>query len=113
MTTSPPTIARIWRGRTTLAMADEYAAYLLANGLQPLVDNALAVQMFRENREDDTEFVTISWWESVDAMSRFAGDDPTRIHHLARDEEYLIELPEGVQVLEIIASHGITTHARE
>jgi len=49
----------------------------------------------------------------VDAMSRFAGDDPTRIHHLARDEEYLIELPEGVQVLEIIASHGITTHARE
>jgi len=81
--------------------------------LQPLVDNALAVQMFRENREDDTEFVTISWWESVDAMSRFAGDDPTRIHHLPRDEEYLIELPEGVQVLEIIASHGITAHARE
>jgi len=113
MTTSPPAIARIWRGRTTRAMADEYAAYLLANGLQPLVDNALAVQMFRENREDDTEFVTISWWESVDAMSRFAGDDPTRIHHLARDEEYLIELPEGVQVLEIIASHGITAHARE
>ncbi len=81
--------------------------------MQPLVDNALAVQMFRENREDDTEFVTISWWESVDAMSRFAGDDPTRIHHLPRDEEYLIELPEGVQVLEIIASHGITAHARE
>ncbi|MGI8962913.1 MAG: antibiotic biosynthesis monooxygenase family protein [Thermomicrobiales bacterium] len=113
MTTSPPAIARIWRGRTTRAMADEYAANLLANGLQLLVDNPLAVQMFRENREDDTEFVTISWWESVDSMSRFASDDPTRIHHLPRDEEYLIELPEGVQVLEIIASHGITAHARE
>jgi hypothetical protein len=30
------------------------------------------------------------------AMSRFAGDDPRRIHHLARDAEFLIELPQGV-----------------
>jgi hypothetical protein len=39
-------------------------------------------------------------------MSRFAGPDPRRIHHLERDAEFLIELPEGVQVLEIVASHG-------
>jgi hypothetical protein len=39
-------------------------------------------------------------------MSRFAGDDPRRIHHLARDAEFLIELPQGVQVLEIVASSG-------
>ena len=84
MTTLQPTIARIWRGRTTRSMAGEYADYLLANGLQPLVDNAVAVQILREDREDETEFVTISWWESAEAMSRFAGDDPTRIHHLPR-----------------------------
>jgi hypothetical protein len=40
----------------------------------------------------------------VEAMSRFAGKDPRKIHHLPRDEEFLIELPEGVQVLEIVAS---------
>lgn len=112
MTTLQPTIARYLRDRTIRAVADQYASYLLANGLQPLVDNALAVQMFREDRESDTEFVTISWWESAEAMSRFAGDDPTRIHHLPRDEEYVIELPEAVQVLEIIASDGLTANPR-
>jgi hypothetical protein len=41
-------------------------------------------------------------------MSRFAGADPRRIHHLARDAEFLIELPQSVQVLEIVASSGTT-----
>ena len=41
-------------------------------------------------------------------MSRFMGDDPRRIHHLERDAEFLIELPSGVQILEIVASSGRT-----
>ena len=96
------TIARIWRGRTTAARAEEYASYLHEEGFKPLAEQALAAQMFREDREGESEFVTISYWESVAAMSRFAGDDPQRIHHLPRDPEYLIELPEGVQVLAIV-----------
>ena len=64
--------------------------------------------MLREDRADETEFVTISYWESVEAMSRFAGADPRRIHHLERDPEFLIEMPDGVQVLTIVASLGDT-----
>ena len=102
-----PTIARIWRGRTTRARADEYAAYLYEHGIHPLEEKALAVMQLREDRADDTEFVTISYWESVEAMSRFAGPDPRRIHHLERDAEFLIELPDSVQVLDITASKGV------
>ena len=39
--------------------------------------------------------MTISYWESREAMSSFTGDDPTRIHHLERDAEFLIELPKA------------------
>lgn len=99
------TIARIWRGRTLAARADEYADYLYEAGIKPLEEKALAVQMLREDRPQESEFVTISYWESVEAMSRFAGSDPRRIHHLARDEEFLIELPDKVQILSIVASH--------
>jgi heme-degrading monooxygenase HmoA len=66
------------------------------------------VQLFREDRETESEFVTVSYWESVEAMSRFAGRDPRRIHHLERDPEFLIKLPKGVQVLEIVTSSGKT-----
>ena len=101
-----PSIARIWRGRTTRATADAYAAYLRAVGIPPLVEHALGVQMMREDREKETEFVTISYWESVEAMSRFAGPDPRRIHHLPRDPEFLVEVPDSVQVLDLVMGHG-------
>jgi hypothetical protein len=103
-----PTIARIWRGRTPAARADEYARYLYEHGIRPLEEKALGVQLLREDRATESEFVTISYWESVEAMSRFAGPDPRRIHHLERDPELLIELPSGVQVLEIVTASGRT-----
>jgi hypothetical protein len=106
---SPPRIARIWRGRTTRDKADEYAPYLYATGIKPLEEKALGVQLFREDRETESEFVTISYWENVEAMSRFTGGDPTRIHHLDRDPEFLIELPRSVQILDIVAGSGRCT----
>jgi heme-degrading monooxygenase HmoA len=104
--TGSPTIARIWRGRTRREAADEYEAYSYEVGIKPLIEKAMGVQMLREDRAEETEFITISYWESVEAMTRFTGGDPTRIHHLDRDAELLIELPQGVQILRILASHG-------
>jgi heme-degrading monooxygenase HmoA len=103
-----PTIVRIWRGRTRPERADEYEAYNYEAGIKPLIEKAMGVQTFREDREGDCEFVTISYWESIEAMSRFTGTDATAIHHLERDPEFLIELPERVQVLKIRATHGET-----
>jgi hypothetical protein len=103
-----PAIARIWRGRTRREQADEYEAYNYEVGIKPLIAMALGVQCLREDRDTDTEFVTVSYWESSEAMSRFTGGDPTRIHHLPRDHEFLIELPDRVQILAIRISHGNT-----
>lgn len=101
-----PTIARIWRGRTRRDVADEYEAYNYEAGIKPLIEKALGVQSFREDRGAETEFMTISYWESVEAMAGFTGADPRDVHHLPRDGEYLIELPDSVQILEIRHSHG-------
>jgi hypothetical protein len=101
-----PTIARIWRGRTLATKADDYARYLYEHGIRPLEAKALGVQLLREDRDGESEFVTISYWENIEAMSRFAGTDPRRIHHLERDPEFLIELPESVQILAITAQGG-------
>jgi heme-degrading monooxygenase HmoA len=103
-----PTIARIWRGRVRRERADEYEAYNYEVGITPLIEKALGVQTFREDREHETEFMTISYWEDIPSMSRFTGSDPTRIHHLDRDREFLIEMPESVQILRLLKSHGKT-----
>ena len=95
-------IARIWRGRVARHRADEYQTYLMATGIEPLQKTALAVEALREDRDTETEFIVISYWESVEAMQRFAGAEARRIHHLPKDEQYLLELPKAVQVLNIL-----------
>jgi hypothetical protein len=100
-------IARVWRGRTNPDVADKYETYNYEVGIKPLIEKALAVQTFREDRQNETEFVTISYWESLESMSRFTGGDPSKIHHLERDKDFLIALPQSVQILKIRHSHGI------
>ena len=34
------------------------------------------MQTFREDREHESEFMTISYWEDIPAMARFTGRDP-------------------------------------
>jgi hypothetical protein len=108
-TLKPPTIVRIWRGRTPRDRADEYEVYNYEAGIKPLLNKALGVQTFREDREHETEFVTISYWESVEVMGTFTGGDPRQVHHLERDKEFLIELPKEVQILRLLTSHGVTS----
>jgi heme-degrading monooxygenase HmoA len=96
-------LARVWRGRTLTSKADEYQSYLLKTGIAPLAaKGALAVQMFRDDRDGETEFMTISYWESLKAMKGGSSDDPRQPHHLDRDQDFLIELPQTVQILKIL-----------
>ncbi len=97
-----PTIARIWRGRTRRDLADAYQAYLQAEGIPPLLETALGVQQLREDREAETWFTTISYWADIAAMTAFTKGEPTKVHHLARDPEFLIELPERIEIHRIL-----------
>lgn len=96
------TIARIWRGRTRRDRANEYEAYNRREGVPPLEKTALGVQLFREDRDEETWFTTISYWADMDAMTAFTNGDPTKVHHLDRDPELLIELPERIEIHRIL-----------
>ena len=99
---SLPAIARIWRGRTTRAKADEYEAYWLSQ-MDKLREQAAGLDLLREDRGEETEFMSISWWDSLEAMAAFSGStSATDVHHLDRDAELLIELPRSVQILQVL-----------
>lgn len=88
-------VARIWQGRTTAARADEYEHYLHDNGIRKLAatEGNLGVQMMRRSDGAAVEFTVISYWASRDDIKNFAGDDIEKPRHLARDAEFLLELP--------------------
>jgi heme-degrading monooxygenase HmoA len=111
--TDRPTIVRVWRGRTRRDVADAYERYNYEEGIRPLIAKAMGVQTLREDREDETAFVTISYWADEQSMASFTGADPRDIHHLPRDPEFLIELPDSVQVLKLRHVHGRTGERTE
>jgi heme-degrading monooxygenase HmoA len=101
----PHGIVRIWRGRTAPDKADEYTAYLHEHGIKKLEAlGARAVQLFREDRDDDSQFMVITLWDTLEAMTQWAGTDPRRIRHLERDAELLLEMPDSVQILDVYAN---------
>src|SRR6185436_11868683 len=58
-----PLVARIWRGRTRRDKADDYAEILQASThLIASKPNNLGVQMFRNDKDDVSEFMVMSYW---------------------------------------------------
>ena len=97
-------IARIWKGRTLTVKADEYEKYLNASGITRVLATPgnLGVQVLRRADGDKTEFVVISFWESIDAVKRFAGSDYQKAVILERDREYLLEVEPNVLHYDIV-----------
>jgi heme-degrading monooxygenase HmoA len=85
-------IARLWRGATRLADAQAYVAYLERTGLaeyRATPGNAGAWVLWRATG-DEAEFITLSFWESEEAIRRFAGEEISRAVFYPEDERYLI-----------------------
>ncbi len=70
-------IARIWHGVTTAAQADEYVEYLKQTGLPDYAATAgnRGVYLLRKIEGDRAHFLTLTFWDSVEAIQKFAGGD--------------------------------------
>ncbi len=91
-------ISRVWHGWTVPANADAYESLLKSEifvGIQNRqISGYRGIQLFRRNFEDEVEFVTIMWFDSIDAIRDFAGEDyevavvpPKAIKLLARFDQ--------------------------
>jgi len=70
-------ISRLWRGWTTFDNADAYEELLRTKILPGIhrVDGYKGAYLLRRDVEDRVEFVTLTLWESMDAVRAFAGED--------------------------------------
>jgi antibiotic biosynthesis monooxygenase (ABM) superfamily enzyme len=72
-------ISRVWHGWTTPANADAYEALLKSKIFTGIRDRQIAgyrgIQLFRRNLGDEVEFVTVMWFDTIEAVKIFAGAD--------------------------------------
>jgi hypothetical protein len=72
-------ISRVWHGYTLPANADEYESLLKEEifiGIKNRrIEGYRGIQLFRRTLDVEIEFITVMWFDSIDAVRSFAGED--------------------------------------
>jgi heme-degrading monooxygenase HmoA len=99
-------IARIWRGATRKTDASAYVDYLRETGLREYratPGNVDAWVLWR-SAGDRAEFITLSFWESREAIRGFAGDEIERAVFYPEDDRFLVDRELTVEHYEVVAA---------
>lgn len=92
-------IARIWRGRVHNGLLEEYRTYIAQTGLRDYVatEGNRGAYMLTQQHATHGEVITISYWDSYDAIARFAGEPYDRARYYPEDRRFLLDFPEHVE----------------
>jgi heme-degrading monooxygenase HmoA len=86
-------IARTWRGWTKPEDADAYLEYVEETGGRAARETPgnQGYYVLRRDDGDRTEFLTMSLWESLDAIRAFAGDDLEVVFYPDGTDRFLVD----------------------
>ena len=99
-------IIRIWHGRTRRERADDYAAFLVMRAIPDYRETAgnLEATILRRDEAEVSHFLTVTKWESEEAIRAFAGADVLKARYYPQDKEFLLEFEPEVQHFIAVAS---------
>ena len=99
-------IARMWRGRVRTPDRDAYVAYIERTGMaeyRQTPGNRGAYMLARDLADGRTEIITLSFWESAEAIRGFAGDDIEQAVFYPEDDRYLVDRETTVTHHEVVS----------
>src|SRR5262245_20520034 len=89
-----PMVHRVMRGAVRTAQAAEYVDYIDETGLREYLHtpgNRGAQMVTRDLGDGTTEVLTLSWWDDLDSIRGFAGDQIEAATYYHTDERFLVE----------------------
>jgi len=103
-------IVRIWHGRTRPEDAEEYLAFLRARAIPDYqgTPGNRGVSLLRRIEGDAANFLTVTHWESLEAIRAFAGEDISRAKYYPEDKNFLLEFEPSVQHYDLESASGCT-----
>ena len=96
-------IARIWHGKTKASDGAAYLEYLFKSGIPAYraTSGNKGAWVLRRVEGEVAHFITLSLWESHEAIVAFAGADPAVARYFPEDEKYLLEFEPAVTHYEL------------
>jgi hypothetical protein len=103
-------ICRLWRGWTTPANADAYERVVRGEvipGIEALgIPGFRHIDLMKRDLGDEVEFQTLMWFESLDAIKAFVGDDYSVSHVPPPARAVLARFVERATHYEVIDRRG-------
>jgi len=99
-------IARIWHGTTPLGKADAYTKLLNEKAIPDYqgTPGNLAVHILRRDIGDKSHFLTLTFWESLEAVKAFAGEPVEKAKYYPEDKDFLLEFEPTVAHWDVTGS---------
>ena len=97
-------IVRLWHGRVPSAKAKSYREFLNGRAIPDYrsVAGNLSVHILERPEGEVTHFITMTFWESLEAIRAFAGEDMEKAKYYPEDESFLLEYEPRVVHYEVV-----------
>ncbi|SRR5579885_2874589 len=97
-------IVRMWRGEVPKEKKAAYIEYLHKTGLSDYRNTPgnRGVSLLCRDVGDAVEFTTMTWWDNIEAIKRYAGEDYRKARYYPEDANYLKSFAPTVDHFEMI-----------
>lgn len=97
-------IARLWHGKVPLEKSQRYHQYLLETGLHDYKQEAgnRGVFLLKRDDHDVTHFYTLSFWDDIESIRLFAGEEYHKARYYPEDGDYLLDFEQDVLHLDVL-----------
>ncbi len=98
-------IARIWHGRTKASDFEDYTELMKSVAIPDYekTPGFVKLSFLRRVEGDVAHFNLVTYWESLEVIKNFAGDDYEIAKYYPEDKDYLLEFEEKVIHYEVFA----------
>ena len=96
-------IVRMWHGRVDASKGDAYAAFMKKHAVADYgsVDGLRKLLFLRRDETEETHFLLVTHWDSMEAVKQFAGERPEKAKYYPEDDRFLLEKEETVALYEV------------
>ena len=97
-------IVRMWHGRVPTSKARVYREFTNRRAIPDYqsVRGNISVHILERQEGEVTHFITLTFWESLEAIKGFAGDNIERAKYYPEDKDFLLEFEPTVVHYEVV-----------
>jgi heme-degrading monooxygenase HmoA len=104
-------ISRIWHGYTTKENADTYEKLLKSEIFVGIKNRNIkgykGIQLLRRELKTETEFITVMWFDSIESVKEFSGEDYEKAVVPQKAQEVLSHFDQTSQHYTVIVDNYI------